>query len=97
MPPKSPTVCPSLQIKAPDVVIAGQAGRVTLILTDAVGTPTFKWTVSAGHIESGQGTSSILVHTTNLWGASIAATVEVGGLPPECETTTASATFLVGS
>jgi len=78
------------------VVNAGQSGRVTLILTEAPGTPTYKWSVSAGSIESGQGTPSILVHTTNLWGASITATVEVGNLPAACLTTTASATFVVG-
>jgi hypothetical protein len=90
-------VCPSLQIKAPDVVEAGRTGRVTLIVTDPGGSPTYTWTVSAGRIESGQGTTSIAVQTANLAGVSITATVELGNLPEVCVTRTASVAFLVGS
>jgi hypothetical protein len=47
-------------------------------------TPTYNWTVSAGKISSGQGTSSITVDTTGTAGQSITATVELGGLDPTC-------------
>jgi len=97
-PPARPrTVCPSLQIKAPDAVSAGQVARVTLVVTDPGGTPTYNWTVSAGGIESGQGTTAITVGTRGLDGGSVTATVELGGLPVECTTRTAIATFLVGA
>lgn len=43
---------------------------------------TFNWSVSAGSIADGQGTGNILVEADK--GTSITATVEVGGLPPEC-------------
>ena len=46
-------------------------------------TPTFNWTVSAGTISSGQGTSSITVDTTGVSGT-ITATVEVGGYDRSC-------------
>ena len=47
-------------------------------------TPTYNWVVSAGVIESGQGTAKI---TINPEGASYTtATVEVGGFDRACET-----------
>ena len=45
---------------------------------------TFNWTVSAGKIISGQGTSSISVDTADIEGKTITATVEVGGIPDGC-------------
>jgi hypothetical protein len=55
---------------------------------------TYNWTVSAGTITSGQGTPSITIDTTNAAGQSITATVDIGGLPPECDHTR-SCTFNV--
>jgi hypothetical protein len=49
-------------------------------------TPTFNWTVSAGTISSGQGTSTITVDTTGTGGQTITATVDVGGYSRECAT-----------
>jgi hypothetical protein len=49
-------------------------------------TPTYNWTVSDGAISSGQGTSSILVDTTGTGGPTITATVDVGGFPRHCST-----------
>ena len=50
---------------------------------------TYNWTVSAGAISGGQGTPSITVDTTGLAGGSqVTATVELGGLAPECNRTT---------
>lgn len=49
-------------------------------------TPTYNWTVSAGSIESGQGTPSIVVRTTpEMAGGNVTATVELGGLDAACE------------
>src|SRR5205085_11241762 len=54
----------------------------------------FKWSVSAGAITNGQGTSAITVDTTSLMGQIITATVEVDGLLPGCaKTASASMTM----
>ncbi len=45
---------------------------------------TYNWTVSTGTISSGQGTSAITVDTTGLAGQTVTATVELGGLKPDC-------------
>lgn len=44
----------------------------------------FKWTVTAGVITSGQGTASITVNTSEASGRAVTATVVVGGPPSEC-------------
>lgn len=55
-------------------------------------TPTYNWTVSAGTIQSGQGTSTITVDTTGTGGQTITATVDVGGFPRECSTSNSCTT-----
>lgn len=56
---------------------------------DANVTPTYNWSVSAGTISSGQGTSVITVDTTGVEG-SITATVDVGGFDRSCSTSASS-------
>ena len=47
---------------------------------------TYNWSVSAGTIESGQGTASITVRTTpEMAGSNVTATVELGGNAPNCD------------
>jgi hypothetical protein len=88
--------CPSIQVKAPDSVSAGTQARISTTLVGIQGTATFKWTVTGGKLASGQGTPTIMVDTAGLAGASVTATVELGGLSKQCVTTTASASVLVG-
>ncbi|MBL9019300.1 MAG: hypothetical protein JNL83_34250 [Myxococcales bacterium] len=88
--------CPAIQIKAPDSVPQGSKARVTANLIGGVGRPTFRWSLTAGSIVSGQGTATIQIDTTGLAGTGISASVDLGGLPRECATTSGSATFLVG-
>jgi len=88
--------CPAIQIKAPDAVPQGSKARVTVNLIGGVGRPTFRWSLTAGSIVSGQGTATIQIDTTGLAGTGISASVDLGGLPRECATTSGSATFLVG-
>jgi hypothetical protein len=45
---------------------------------------TYNWTVSAGNIESGQGTPSIIVRVPTEGTTNITATVELGGFDPAC-------------
>jgi hypothetical protein len=44
----------------------------------------YTWSVTAGKIISGQGTSKIVVDASNLVGQSITATVTLGGFDPRC-------------
>jgi hypothetical protein len=53
---------------------------------------TYNWSVSAGTISSGQGTSSITVNTDGLGGQTVTATVELGGLDPSCSRTASCTT-----
>ncbi|HKC65572.1 MAG TPA: hypothetical protein VKB86_18160 [Pyrinomonadaceae bacterium] len=78
--------CPTVSISCPtDTVQAGTPATVSVNLTGGGNfNATYTWTVSAGTITSGQGTPSITIDTTNQSG-NITATVDIGGLPPECD------------
>jgi hypothetical protein len=90
-------VCPTFSLSCPtDVVQAGTAATVSLNVS-VPGTPAISgnnWTVSAGTITSGQGSSTITVDTTGQEGNNITVTVEVAGADPSCNRT-ASCTFSV--
>ncbi|MGI8565261.1 MAG: PKD domain-containing protein [Pyrinomonadaceae bacterium] len=78
--------CPNVTVSCPDAVDQGQTATFTANLSagDPNVTPTFNWSVSAGTITSGQGTSSIQVDTTGVTGP-ITATVNVGGYNETCQ------------
>lgn len=80
--------CPTITVSCPDSVEVGKDLTFTASVSggDADVTPTFNWTVSAGTISSGQGTSTIIVDTTGTGGQTITATVDVGGFSRECST-----------
>ncbi|HEX5706306.1 MAG TPA: PKD domain-containing protein, partial [Pyrinomonadaceae bacterium] len=85
----APPTCPTVDVSCADTVQAGQPATFTASVSsgDASITPTYNWTVSAGTITSGQGTSSITVDTTGLpGGSSVTATVDVGGFGAACPT-----------
>jgi hypothetical protein len=85
-PPPPPPACPEVRISCPDNVT--EKAPVTFSATISGGTPgvaaSYNWTVTNGHILSGQGTSSITVDTAGLAGQSIGATVDVGGYGIPC-------------
>jgi hypothetical protein len=85
--PPCPTVsvsCPAdVELGAPITFNASGAGDMNV---------TYNWTVSAGTISGGQGTSSITVDTSGLGGQSVTATVELGGLDPSCSRTASCTT-----
>jgi len=87
-------VCPTVAVTCTDSVDEGQP--ITFTANFNQGTPTvsetYNWTVSAGTITSGQGTSSITVDTKGLAGQSVTATVEVGGVDPTCNRTASCTT-----
>ncbi|HJU53571.1 MAG TPA: hypothetical protein VJ715_03330, partial [Pyrinomonadaceae bacterium] len=82
--------CPTLSISCPTGEIT-QGTPATVSVNVSGGDPnasiTYNWTVSAGTITGGQGTPSITVDTSGLGGQTVTATVELGGLPPECDRT----------
>jgi hypothetical protein len=85
--PPCPTVsvsCPAdVEIGAPITFSASGAGDMNV---------TYNWSVSAGTISGGQGTSSITVDTAGLGGQTVTATVELGGLDPSCAKTASCST-----
>src|SRR6185436_4237485 len=71
--------CPTVSVSCPSDVDQGSP----ITFTASVGgdaNVTYNWSVSAGTISSGQGTSSISVDTAGLGGQTVTATVELGGL-----------------
>jgi K319-like protein len=89
-----PPPCPTVSVSCPDSVDVGQAVTYTASVNGGPPnlTPTFNWSVSAGTITSGQGTSSIQVDTSGLGGQSVTATVTLGGADPSCNTTNSCTT-----
>ena len=85
--PPCPTVsvsCPAdVDIGSPITFSASGAGDMNV---------TYNWSVSAGTISGGQGTSSITVDTAGLGGQTVTATVELGGLDPSCAKTASCST-----
>lgn len=82
--------CPTVSVSCPtDITEAGTP--ITFSANVSGGDPnasiTYNWTVSAGTISGGQGTPSITVDTTGLGGQTVTATVELGGVAPECQRT----------
>ncbi|MFN2530435.1 MAG: Ig-like domain-containing protein [Pyrinomonadaceae bacterium] len=88
-----PPPCPNIAVSCPSDVDAGTPITFTASLTGGPEglSPTYNWSVSAGTISSGQGTSTITVDTTGAGGQSVTASVSIGGIDPAC-TATASCT-----
>jgi hypothetical protein len=84
----APASCPTVNVSCPDAVKDGADLRFTASVSGGASgvTPTYNWTVSAGSIKSGQGTSTIVVDTADTGGRTITATVDVGGFDRECST-----------
>ena len=80
-------VCPAIEISCPTTVGMDQPITFTSRYTGGVPanvTPVYNWTVSAGTIIEGQGTSTIKVDTTGLGGQTVRATLSMGGYNLEC-------------
>ena len=78
-PPKC--ACPTLSVSGPAGLT--NAGDTMTFTASASGDLTYNWTVSAGTIESGQGTPSITVRTAaGMEGTNVTATVKIGGTRP---------------
>jgi hypothetical protein len=88
--------CPKISVSSPTDVQDGQPITFTATVDNLSRdiTPTYNWTVSAGTISSGQGTSSITVDTSYAGGQSATATVDVGGLLRRCNSSASATTFI---
>ncbi|MGH9930714.1 MAG: PKD domain-containing protein, partial [Pyrinomonadaceae bacterium] len=83
--------CPTVSVSCPsDVDLGAPITFSASVNGDA--SVTYNWSVSAGTISGGQGTSSITVDTTGLGGQTVTATVELGGLDPSCSRTASCST-----
>lgn len=83
--PARPCTCPTLSISGPSGVT--QPGEAMTFTANVSGgdSLTYNWTVSAGTIESGQGTPSITVRTTrDMANSNVTATLNIGGTDPAC-------------
>jgi hypothetical protein len=91
---RPPAGCPALELSGPPV--AATAAKpfhfIVVVTGGGLADQTYNWSVSSGQIESGQGRSVIEVTAP---AGPVTATVEVGGYPPECATTS-SVTIEVG-
>ena len=85
----NPCTCPTISVSGPSVVTnAGDTMTFTANVSGGSQTDvTYSWTTSQGEIISGQGTPVITVQTTpDMAGGNVTATVTVGGLCADCET-----------
>ncbi|HKY43292.1 MAG TPA: hypothetical protein VJM50_09370 [Pyrinomonadaceae bacterium] len=79
--------CPAIEISCPTNIVLDQPITFTSRYTGGVPAnvnPVYNWTVSAGTIIEGQGTSAIKVDTKGLGGETVRATLSMGGYTLEC-------------
>jgi hypothetical protein len=85
------TPCPSIEVTGPaGITPAGDTVTFTADVKNyaATGEIKYNWSISAGEIEDGQGTSAIILRTTKeMNGSNVTATVEIDGLPEGCAKT----------
>jgi len=88
-----PPLCPSVSVSCSNRI---DNHSVTFEATVAGGDPemkpTYNWSVTAGKIISGQGTSKLMVDISDLGTRSITASVSLGGADPACTISQASCT-----
>jgi hypothetical protein len=94
---KPPPACPTVSVSCPSDVDANQPITFTASVSggDSAATYTYNWSVSAGTITSGQGTSTITVDTNGVSAQSVTGSVTIGGADPTCTGTTASCTTAI--
>jgi hypothetical protein len=88
----APYVCDTLNITGPATITTGDLVDLKLNVTDGSSDKTrltYNWSISAGTIESGQGTANIKIDTSDAEGRTITASVDVGDLGVGCSNTKA--------
>jgi hypothetical protein len=92
-----PPPCATISVSCPST--AESKGAVTFEATVSGGpdiTPTFEWSLSAGKIINGQGTSKVTVDVSNLSHTSVTGTVRVGGFDPNCSNVASCSVLEIG-
>ncbi|NOT52420.1 MAG: hypothetical protein HOP10_14210 [Chitinophagaceae bacterium] len=90
--------CPVITVTPPlEGVVAGNELVFTAAIKGTSARVTYNWTISAGTILSGQGTSVIKVATKDLSGMSVTATVAIGGLSGNCSSSSSATTDVVAA
>jgi hypothetical protein len=92
------TNCPFVNVTGPESVPKGEKVTFTVAITggDAKAKPSYVWTSSDGKIVGGQGTTSMILDTKPITApGTITATVDVGGYPKECITSSSYTIYLV--
>lgn len=85
--------CPVIKVVGPAGITNPGENVVFQAEINVVGPKlSYSWSIDKGTIMSGQGTKKITVDATGLSGEDITATVDVGGLPENCERTASEAT-----
>ena len=87
--------CPTITVTGPESILSPGQNMffsVSLSKLNEKYLLEYEWTVSAGKIFSGQGTSIIQVLTDGLSGSNIKAIVKVKGLPEKCRNTASEIT-----
>jgi hypothetical protein len=89
--------CPTVMVSCPENVKSNQSMtfQAHVYGGDPAVKVTYTWSVSAGKISGGQGTSTITIDVSGVPRGSVTATVSVGGHDPAC-VTTASCTISPG-
>lgn len=75
-------VCPYITVSGSQSGASG--AQFVADVSGADANPTYSWSVSQGVIEQGQGTAVISVVDVGGVGDNVTATVDLGGLAPEC-------------
>lgn len=90
--------CPTITVSCPDNVESNQS--LTVAAHVYGGDPnvkvTYTWSVSAGKISAGQGSSKITIDVSDVTGGSITATVSISGQDPSCVNTASCTTRTAG-
>ena len=91
--------CPTIMVDCPDNAKSGQpvTFEAHVYGGDASLKMPFTWSVSAGKISSGKGTSKIIVDVADITSESITATVSIGGLHLACVNTASCTTRTAGA
>ena len=88
-PPRCPTVSVSCSNRSDNQTITFEA---KVAGGDAEMKPTYNWSVTAGKIVSGHGSSKLIIDISDLGSRSITATVSLGSADPACAISQASCT-----
>jgi len=90
--------CPTIAVSCPENAKSNQSMtfQAHVYGGDPAIKSTYTWSVSAGKISGGQGTSMITVDVSDVTSGSVTATVSVGGHEQGCSNTASCTTFTAG-